>query len=506
MAFRNERCFYRRTCGLTGKDIISVYSPDKPYVVYDHTDWWRDDWEPLATGREIDYSRPFFEQYEELARVSPRPSLINVSSENSLYTNHAGYNRNCYMCINTGYSEDMLYCSNWCIRDKDCVDCFGVNNSERCYFSVDCEQCAFSSFLHLCRNCTDSHFCYDCQSCSHCYGCFGLRRKEYHIFNEPLSKSDYFKRFEQLKNRTWDELIADIRSFRERVSTQAPHRALWVEKCELSTGDYLRNSKNLRHCFNLYKSNDCAYCYNGGEIVSSMDAYEPYQGELIYEVHAGDKHYNVLFSSKCHRCRDILYSQYCFDSSSLFGCIGLKRESHCILNKSYSESDYEKEKARLIEHMKETGEWGEFFPLRSAPFAYNETVAQDYYPLSKEEAITLGSKWRDKDEKEYQPQTAGVPELISDVSDSITKEVLTCADCERNYRITALELGFYRKESLPIPLLCPECRYTLRRSWKNPRALYERPCAGCQEEIQTSYPEEYPGHVLCEQCYVKALD
>jgi hypothetical protein len=37
--------------------------------------------------------------------------------------------------------------------------------------------------------------------------------------------------------------------------------------------------------------------------------------------------------------------------------------------------------------MKSTGEWGEFFPLPLSPFGYNETVAQDYFPLTSEEAI-----------------------------------------------------------------------------------------------------------------------
>jgi hypothetical protein len=37
--------------------------------------------------------------------------------------------------------------------------------------------------------------------------------------------------------------------------------------------------------------------------------------------------------------------------------------------------------------MKSTGEWGEFFPLSLSLFGYNETVAQDYFPLAQEEAI-----------------------------------------------------------------------------------------------------------------------
>lgn len=33
--------------------------------------------------------------------------------------------------------------------------------------------------------------------------------------------------------------------------------------------------------------------------------------------------------------------------------------------------------------MKSSGEWGEFFPTWLSPFGYDETVANEYYPLSE---------------------------------------------------------------------------------------------------------------------------
>jgi len=37
--------------------------------------------------------------------------------------------------------------------------------------------------------------------------------------------------------------------------------------------------------------------------------------------------------------------------------------------------------------MQETGERGEFFHPSLSPFGYNETVAQEYFPLSKEATL-----------------------------------------------------------------------------------------------------------------------
>jgi hypothetical protein len=35
LIFRNERKLYKRKCDATGDTIVSIYSPDKPYKVYE---------------------------------------------------------------------------------------------------------------------------------------------------------------------------------------------------------------------------------------------------------------------------------------------------------------------------------------------------------------------------------------------------------------------------------------------------------------------------------------
>ena len=47
LSFRNEKNLYKRKCDLTQKDIISIYSPDKPYKIYEQSEWWSDRWDPL---------------------------------------------------------------------------------------------------------------------------------------------------------------------------------------------------------------------------------------------------------------------------------------------------------------------------------------------------------------------------------------------------------------------------------------------------------------------------
>jgi len=71
MAWSNQRNLYHRTCDGTGKKIISNISSDKPLKVYDVNFWYSDKWDQLGSGRDFDFSRPFFEQFGELLLQAP---------------------------------------------------------------------------------------------------------------------------------------------------------------------------------------------------------------------------------------------------------------------------------------------------------------------------------------------------------------------------------------------------------------------------------------------------
>ena len=69
-AFYNPRSLYKRQ-DAQGEEVISVFSPDKPYTVYTNDVWWSDAWNPLDYGKEFDFSRPFFEQFYKLKLKVP---------------------------------------------------------------------------------------------------------------------------------------------------------------------------------------------------------------------------------------------------------------------------------------------------------------------------------------------------------------------------------------------------------------------------------------------------
>ncbi|MDP2670465.1 MAG: hypothetical protein Q8O99_06145 [bacterium] len=79
LSFRNERSLYKRKCDASGKDIISIYSPDKDYKVYDQKIWRSDDRDPLQYGREFDFTKTFSEQFGEMLHDVPFMAIMNDS-------------------------------------------------------------------------------------------------------------------------------------------------------------------------------------------------------------------------------------------------------------------------------------------------------------------------------------------------------------------------------------------------------------------------------------------
>jgi len=197
------------------------------------------------------------------------------------------------------------------------------------------------------------------------------------------------------------------------------------------------------------------------------------------------------------------------DVEHCFACVGLRNKQYCILNKQYTEEEYNILVPKIIEHMRKTGEWGEFFSPSLSPFGYNETVAMEYFPLSKEEVLKLGFNWSD-----YEPPfpkvekiipASKLPENIADIPDDILNWAIECEVTKKPFRIIKQELEFYRKHSLPIPRRHPDQRHLDRLALRNPRKLYERKCDQCHKDMITTYAPDRPETVYCEECYQREV-
>lgn len=506
-AFRNERNLYKRKCDMSDRDIISNYSPDKPYKVYGYNEWWGDNWDPLDYGVEFDFNKPFFEQFNKLLLSVPRLYLYNPHSENSEYTNHCYHNKNCYLIFNAAYNEDIYYSTNLIVKCKDCSDCITVKNSELLYWSIYAKNCHNSKFLVHSSNCRDSAFLYDCKNCSNCFMCSNLRNKQYHIENQSYSKEEYERKMNEYKLGKYSELQTLKEKFIKFVKDYAVHKNLHIENSENCNGDYIFNSKNVLWTFFADKCEDIAYCFDALENKDCLDTYESsINCELQYECYACNESSMMKFCTLCQFSHNLEYCDYCFNCKDCFGCTGLKKKQYCIFNKQYSLEEYTNLKNRIIEHMKQIGEYGKFFPISLSPFGYNESVAQEYYPLTEQEAQSEQFKWKNIDKKEYKPSYYTIADDIKDVPNSITNEVLSCENCSKNYKIIPQEVEFYKKLSIPIPRKCFDCRHEERiKHFRNPRKLWNKNCSQCGAIIPTSYSPGSVKKIYCEKCYLQEV-
>lgn len=504
LAHHNERHLYRRTCAVTGKEIISIYSPDKKLTVYDVSKWWQDSWDPLRYGKDVDCSRPFFHQIAELKAKVPRMSVTQENTENSLYTSCVSNLKNCYLIFTSDFSRDCGY-GTWTQNSRDSYDNTIIDNCELAYECVFSSGIYDSSFVLLSSQCSNSAFLFDCRNCSNCFLCNGLRSKQYHINNVEYSKEEYFEKLKEFPMSSHKNLESCKQLFRTMVKN-ATHLYMWRSgRIINSTGDLLSDCENCIACFEVVRSKDCKYSL-GYEMKDALDCTYA-NAELGYEnCECFPMAFHSAFNVNSYTGSNLYYCDMCMNNCmNCFGCVGLKHKEYCILNKQYTREEYEALVSKIIEHMQSTNEWGEFFPIALSNFAYNESLAQDYFPLTKDGAKKNMYAWLDPDTKEYKLATCDMPDDIADVPDSIIDETLVCTQCKKNYRIIRQELAFYRKKNLPIPRKCFECRYAERKTYKNPRKLFDRSCSSCKKKLQSAYAPERPERVLCEECYLKEV-
>ncbi|MFA6535696.1 MAG: hypothetical protein WCS92_05570 [Candidatus Babeliales bacterium] len=521
MSWRNERTLYHRKCDATGKDIITMFSPEQPVLVYERDYWWSDNWDQLQSGRDYDFSKSFFQQFQELFEKSPLPNLANSNTINSEYGNHNLDLKNCYLVYASYENEDLAYCSGTS-KCKNSLDLYKAGNNTQCYdntlcgdlnrvsFSYDSDESVNCAFLHSCKNMIDS------------LGCINMRNKSHYIFNEQYTKEEYKKECAKYDFGSYKTLCDFRKKFAEFIKLY-PRRHGYVQKSQNCVGDNIINSKNVYMGFDIFgDTEDSKYVIHGG--FKTRDVYDVYGfgGNMSnsYEVvDTGIESDRNLFAVFTHSCQNTNYTYACKNSKDLFGCVGLRSKQYCILNKQYTKEEYETLIPKIIEHMNErpyTDEkgrvykYGEFFPVELSPFAYNETIAQEYYPKNKLEILEAGYKWKQPDAKQYNItlQPADLPDHIKDVSDDILNQVIGCEhagkcneQCMGAFKIIPSELQFYRAMNLALPRLCSNCRHYGRLRQRTPFKLWDRQCAKCEKDIKTSYSPDRPEIIYCEQCY-----
>ncbi|HEY4525763.1 MAG TPA: hypothetical protein VJL32_01525 [Candidatus Paceibacterota bacterium] len=553
LSYKNERTLYKRQCDLCGNDSISIFPPDAVFPVYCPTCWYSDKWDRTIYGQEYDPNKNFFVQYKELVNRVPKCGLyIDLPrTVGDHYLNLTGPMKNCYLMFLAEDCEECMFSSSTfgCKNSLDCYKNTSANNSYELFSCYNCYNCAWSMDM---ANCVNVYFSTGMVNCSDCFGCNNLTSKKYHVFNKPYSREDYFKeiaRYDMGSHR----IVEGHKKNRVESAMKYPKRYMYGYQNDNVSGNDLYQCKNVKKSFEVIGGQDNKYChvvnmppsdhcYDYGDWGNSVS--------YMYEsVNCGENMSNIKFCYACWVGQNQEYCDVVINCNDVFGCVSLRNQKYCILNKQYSPEEYAKLRARVIEDMNNNPyldkrgrvyKYGEFFPAELSVYSYNETIAQEYFPITEEEAGLQGYPWHKVEEKDYGITLPAekLPDNIKEVDEGIMEEVIGCAHgvspaggcdhhCSTAFKIIPSEYEFYKRFNYPIPRLCPNCRHAERVKFRNPLKLWPRGCQcsghgssdgvyqntvshqhgaeSCLNKFETSYSPERPEIIYCEECYQREV-
>jgi len=507
LVWRNEISLYSgRKCDFCGKNILSIYNPKSPYKVYCYDCYHSDKWGAKDYFLEYNPAKSFVDQMQELLIRIPKLNLYisNLFGEsiNSEYMNQAGGCKNCYFIFNADPSEDILY-SKGINKCFDSSDLYFSAESNLCYECVNIQKSSGVIWGKNSINCVNSYFVSSCSGLINCFGCVNLRNKSNCWFNEQLTSEEYREKINEIFGSY--SKIEETREKFEKFCLKFPHRENNNLKVVDCSGDYLFECKNVKNSIESSGDENCQYLVSVIKCKDSLGVVGwGSNSECLLNVSSSGISNHIIGAHGVESCRNILWGFFNRNCHDCIGCVSLRNGKYSILNKEYEKEEYEKLKEHIINELTEQGLYGLMMPKELSPFAYNETIAQDNMPLTKEEAIAQGFRWEDDIQMTKGKETLPPEEIedhIKDVKDSIIEEILKCIECERNYKITEQELLFYRKMILPIPRKCFFCRHKDRVVRRGPYKFWDRKCDHCGKDIKTNYGPDRKEIIYCEKCY-----
>jgi len=493
----------------SGKTIITVLPESVPFPIYERAEFISDQWDPLTYGRDYEPSKSFIEQVVELQSKVPHPHQVGTKNVNCDWTDDMWESKDAYLTRSALHLESVIY-GYRVVNCKNCIDITFSFDLERCYDCLNCFKSYNLKYSFNSRDCMDSFFLYDCRNCQNCFMCWNLRNQKYCILNQPYSKEEYEKKLKEYNLKSWAAIEELRKEYWQHIRQDAVHRQNYNVQAVNSTGNFLENDKGCHQCYFLQKSENCRYVFRGYDNKEVIDLAGCMSVEKcsmgVMDQLGGYNNTCCLYTTSCR------YSSYldnCEEAEYCFGCVGLRKNKYCILNKQYTKEEYESLVEKIKNDMKKRGEWGKFFPLSAAYSGYNLSLAQMQFPMTKEEALGFGAKWEETNEPHYENIINGndLPDTIDEVKDEITKQRILCPETKLSYNVTKEELAFYREHQIPLPRRHFDWRTQERFKPFSLMAIPQQgTCYYCKKKIEHYYsPELGFQKIACLEDYQREI-
>lgn len=283
--------------------------------------------------------------------------------------------------------------------------------------------------------------------------CEGLVGQESYVYNQPVGKEAYEKALEELALNTQAGVELSVSSFKK-----------FLTRNNVKVGKSFEDGKTSSNLFGVSDSKNCA------DSVGYLDGIK----NSVLCVGCGSNADNLFNCVRCYN--NVANLTYCFDCTNcreLIGCVGLNNAEYRILNKQYVKSEYFALKEELIASLKRKRSWGSPMSFKFSDFAYNGSLAQHLFPLTKVQVGMFEVGWDDDVESlmvERLVNNAGLLEQIQDTPRSLEEAfkqangVFVCELSGRLFRYLPGELDRYRKLGVcPSPFGHEE---QLRQLWQ----------------------------------------
>lgn len=499
---------FKRKCQAPGHNemVISSFSEECPFPVYDYQYFIGDDFDPFSFGSTYKGESPMKFLYE-MRKIFPMPSFLNrdPSCVNSEYSSGGRNLKNGYYVSGCYDCEDIWY-SSMAGKSRNIMDSRVTNSSEFVYGSLFADHLYKCAYTYFSTDCSNSTFLYDCKNCTDCFGCVNLRNKKYNIFNKQISKEEYESFIQSVTPFSRKIIIELEKRFWDLIKQQPINASRNVG----SSNSYGVNIRFSNDTFDCVEINNCQNIRHSDSVLSHKDSMDIlFSGgnshNLYGDINIGSQSSGVRFSVSSKFCTDC---EFIFNSKNLnncFMCFGLQNKSYCIFNKQYTKEEYYKIIDSIKVEMLNRGEYSDGLGLEFSAQAYNFSIAMVSYPLSNEQIKNLGGYVADDPDTNAGSidiiKYTDVPETINEVSDDILTKAIQCSISGRPFRIIKSEVDFYKQMNLPIPIVHPSIRMENQYKIASPGKKHQASCKKCSKNIESMFDPKEGFILFCEKCY-----
>ena len=557
MMFRNERKLYKRKCSKTWKNIIALYPEEYEWQIYSPELRRSDNRDSLEFWKEY-IKWKFYEDLKGQFKKVPYLNLFAFHNENSDYTNWSEWNKNCYMIFASDHNEDSYY---WysIFECKNVVDAYWCKKCENSYQIIDWINSMKIFYSQKIEDSFGIYFSYDMKNCKNCFLCTGQKDKEYCFKNKPVSKEqrerEILPMIQQIfKTGQIEMYISEL----NKITTWVIVKNMNLINTTNWIWDLVNDSKNVLNSFEAHNTEDIRWVINANWCKDVMWWYVivDWSQKVFESIGCSKNYWTIAVRNSRENNKNCLYSNFIMYWTNLIGAISCRHKENIILNKQYSKEEREKIAQEIISELQEKWKRWEFFDPEFSPFPYNDTVANEYFPLQKiiinwQEKI-INSDWfwsltllepekfisdaildlwweeKIKVKRRTKENEINIPawlesikaneisDNINDINDEILNKVIICEVTWRPFRIVWPELQFYRKHGLPIPHKHTDIRHEERLKKRPWRELNLRNCDKCGTEMLSVYSLNHGFSqintnstdwfkVYCEACYSKEI-